>query len=72
MIVCICRAVSDRVIRSTIAAGASSVTEVGKACRAGTCCGACHSSIARLLEDAEAPSGPCDQQGGATGDRRAA
>jgi bacterioferritin-associated ferredoxin len=49
MIVCICRRVSDRAIRAAIDAGASTVQEVGAACRAGTGCGACHESIEEML-----------------------
>lgn len=49
MIVCICKRVSDRSIRAAIDAGASSVEEVGQACKAGTGCGACHESIHEML-----------------------
>jgi bacterioferritin-associated ferredoxin len=51
MIVCICRRVSDRTIRSSIDAGASSVEEVGRSCRAGTGCGACHETIREMLAE---------------------
>jgi bacterioferritin-associated ferredoxin len=57
MIVCLCRAVSDRAVRAAIAGGASSVEEVGRACRAGTGCGGCRPQIAELLS--EAGSGAC-------------
>lgn len=51
MIVCVCHAVSDRVIRASITSGASSVKEVGRACRAGTCCGTCRPMIAQLVRE---------------------
>ena len=50
MIVCICRAVCDRTIRATIAAGARTVHEVATACRAGTSCGSCKEQIAELID----------------------
>ena len=53
MIVCICRRVSDRTIRAAIEDGASSVEEVGSACRAGTGCGMCHESIRQMLCDSK-------------------
>ncbi|WP_242340509.1 MULTISPECIES: bacterioferritin-associated ferredoxin [Anaeromyxobacter] len=57
MIVCICRAVSDRAIRAARDAGAASVEAVGAATGAGTCCGCCRGSIARIL--AEPCRAPC-------------
>ncbi len=51
MIVCICRAVSDRAIRAARDAGAASVEAVGEATGAGTCCGCCRGSIARILAE---------------------
>jgi bacterioferritin-associated ferredoxin len=54
MIVCICRRVSDRTVLRVIEEGASTVDEVGRACGAGTGCGACQDHIAGMLEDAEA------------------
>lgn len=64
MIVCVCRAVSDRVIRRAVEAGASTVRQVGAACGAGTCCGACKPQIAALLRGAlpiAAPQTACAQ-----------
>jgi bacterioferritin-associated ferredoxin len=51
MIVCLCRRVSDKIIRAAIRDGASTVEEVGAACRAGTGCGACHETIGELLSE---------------------
>jgi bacterioferritin-associated ferredoxin len=41
MIVCSCRAVSDRQVESAIRRGAASVEAIGQLCGAGTDCGAC-------------------------------
>ncbi len=59
MIVCICKVVSDRTIKASIAAGAGTIDEVAMSCRAGTGCGACRPMIAALLIHAEACSGAC-------------
>lgn len=52
MIVCLCLGVSERHIEATVAAGATTVGEVSRACGAATDCGACHHLVAALLEDA--------------------
>lgn len=52
MIVCICRAVSDRTIDAVIDDGAGTVAEVGERCGAGTCCGACRPAIAEMISEA--------------------
>jgi bacterioferritin-associated ferredoxin len=41
MIVCICKAVSDRHIRSAVSGGATSVKELSLKTGLGTCCGKC-------------------------------
>jgi bacterioferritin-associated ferredoxin len=41
MIVCICKAVSDRHIRSAVNGGISTVTELCRKTGLGTCCGKC-------------------------------
>jgi bacterioferritin-associated ferredoxin len=55
MIVCHCFCVSDREIRSCAREGACSVSEVGKACAAGTGCGGCRPEIASILDAEHAP-----------------
>lgn len=50
MIVCHCFCVSDREIRGCAREGACTVSEVGKACAAGTGCGGCRPEIASILE----------------------
>ena len=52
MIVCLCLGVSERHIEATIAAGATTVGDVSRACGAATDCGACHHLVAALVEDA--------------------
>jgi bacterioferritin-associated ferredoxin len=41
MIVCVCKAVSDRHIRSAVNGGVSSVIELSRKTGLGTCCGKC-------------------------------
>ena len=55
MIVCVCRALSEQVIRAAITRGASTVEEVGTVCRAGTVCGACHPGVERMIDEAGLP-----------------
>lgn len=50
MIVCHCRAVSDRVVRAVIRSGADSLEEVTEQCGAGAGCGGCHPVIEHLLD----------------------
>ncbi len=50
MYVCICKNVSDSQVRSAIEKGARTVEAVGRATRAGTCCGACHDEIDDLID----------------------
>jgi len=47
--VCLCRGVSERTVAKAIDRGASTVDEVGMACRAGTGCGICRATIADML-----------------------
>jgi bacterioferritin-associated ferredoxin len=47
--VCICHAVSDRVLDGVISAGARTEDEVGEACGAGTGCGTCLDRICDRL-----------------------
>jgi bacterioferritin-associated ferredoxin len=50
MIVCICKRVTDRQVNSAIIEGASTVEEVGRACKAGTGCGACTEQIQDMID----------------------
>jgi bacterioferritin-associated ferredoxin len=49
VIVCHCRAVSDRTIGDQVAAGATSIDELSERCGAGSDCGGCHRRLERLL-----------------------
>ncbi|MDQ3761483.1 MAG: (2Fe-2S)-binding protein [Actinomycetota bacterium] len=52
MYVCICRAVTEAVVRGCIADGARTVKDVVKRCEAGTGCGTCVEKIVSLLRAA--------------------
>lgn len=52
MIVCVCKAVSDRHIRSAVSSGATSVKELSLRTGLGTCCGKC-------VPEAKATLGRC-------------
>ncbi|HXU65297.1 MAG TPA: FAD-dependent oxidoreductase [Polyangia bacterium] len=52
--ICNCNAVPESRLRAAIAAGATSVDELGLATRAGTGCGSCKTELARLLNQAAA------------------
>jgi bacterioferritin-associated ferredoxin len=53
VIVCHCRAVSDRAIGTEVASGASSIGDLAERCGAGSDCGGCHRRLERLLAQAE-------------------
>lgn len=50
MLVCHCQVVSDRHIKLAVSAGARTVAQVGRACKAGTHCGGCVAAIAEIIE----------------------
>ncbi len=49
MLLCHCRVVSDREIRTAIDCGACDLQDVGRECGAGTGCGGCLPAIRRML-----------------------
>jgi bacterioferritin-associated ferredoxin len=51
MYVCVCRAVTEREVKSAIDQGATTVEAVTGACCAGDDCGACRGAIEELIED---------------------
>ena len=51
MLVCSCRAVSDRVVADAIAAGACTIEHIARNCSAGTHCGGCQPVLERLLDE---------------------
>ena len=52
MLVCLCKAVSDRDVAQAIADGARSVDDVARCTGAGTGCGACRESLACTVQGA--------------------
>lgn len=57
MILCLCKAVSDRTIRSTVRQGARSVREIAAATGAGTDCGSCACDVRRILRETQQAPG---------------
>ena len=55
-IVCICHGIGERDLAAAIRDGAASVEQVGACTRAGTNCGSCRPTIARLLEACSPPT----------------
>ena len=49
MILCHCRAVTDRTVRKAIDRGACDLQEVAARCGAGARCGGCHPALMSLL-----------------------
>jgi bacterioferritin-associated ferredoxin len=58
MIVCHCFCVSDREIRSCVREGARGLSDIGRACGAGTGCGGCRPEIASIAETESAAQQP--------------
>lgn len=54
VIVCLCRAVSDRTVRLAAQDGARSLKQVAAACGAGRGCGSCHGAIEEIIRTTEA------------------
>jgi len=51
VIVCHCRAVSDRVIRASIREGATTLDEVAAETGASACCGGCEPTVTQILDE---------------------
>jgi bacterioferritin-associated ferredoxin len=63
MIVCHCRALSDRKIREVIRRGAHSPREVALACHAGRTCGGCIPAVRELIAVETCPTAiDCSEQ----------
>ena len=56
MFVCICNAITDRQIQETVAAGASSLSDLQAQLGVATCCGCCSDLAASYLTAAGAPT----------------
>jgi bacterioferritin-associated ferredoxin len=52
MLVCHCRGVTDRQLRSAVKDGAGSVREVARATGAGLRCGGCRSAVSQVVNEA--------------------
>ncbi|MGQ0503135.1 MAG: bacterioferritin-associated ferredoxin [Panacagrimonas sp.] len=52
MIVCICKAVSDKHIRRLVSEGASSLRQVSRELGVGTCCGKCVPQAREVVSEA--------------------
>jgi bacterioferritin-associated ferredoxin len=50
MIVCVCKAVSDRDIAKAVCAGAKCLDDVTRCTGAGTGCGTCHQAIQQAID----------------------
>ena len=62
MIVCHCKGITEREIRSAVRNGATTHRQVTRACQAGRSCGGCHPVIREIIEDEHEPTGvPFDQ-----------
>ena len=60
MVVCLCKGVCDRSIKTAINQGATTLEDVARACRgAGTGCGSCRPMIADLIHAAAAAGCAC-------------
>lgn len=57
MIVCLCRAVTDRDVRAARARGADTVETVASLTGAGTGCGCCRDVVAKILAEPLDPAG---------------
>ncbi len=51
MLICHCKAVTERQIRGLVRSGAWTRSEVARACRASTACGGCSHAIERIIRD---------------------
>lgn len=47
--VCLCHGVSERKVERAILHGATTIDEIGQACRAGTSCGICRETIHEMI-----------------------
>jgi bacterioferritin-associated ferredoxin len=64
VIVCLCKGVPERAVRRAIRTGARTVSDIGRACGAGTGCGTCHEFLAGALHRASLPAGHGDARPG--------
>jgi bacterioferritin-associated ferredoxin len=58
MIVCHCKAVSDRRVRQIARDGARTCADIAEACGAGAECGGCHPTIDQILREERPDEAP--------------
>lgn len=63
MIVCVCKSVSDRTIRSSLASGVSSFDELQFELGVAMCCGKCEETIREIMATSGACAGACPNAG---------
>ena len=56
MIVCVCRAVCDRKLRTLVDQGVDTVEKIERACGAGGDCGTCRGEVEKIIEIATRPA----------------
>ena len=57
MVICSCRAVTDRAVLDAIEAGATTIDELARTCAAGGRCGGCWPELQRLLAEHDRKAG---------------
>lgn len=62
MYVCSCRGVTDHKVVAAIAAGARSIPDIARDCRAGGRCGGCWPELERLLAEHAERAQCCDER----------
>ena len=68
MLVCLCKGVSDKKIKSLVENGASSVKQVMSTCHAGKDCGACICTVRDIIRQTRKESLSADSQADAAGE----
>lgn len=53
MFVCLCRVVTDRQVEEAVRNGATTISDVGDSCDAGTGCGGCHEQLQNIIDTTE-------------------
>ncbi len=51
MLICHCKAITERQIRELVRSGADTRAQVARACRASTYCGGCSLAVERIVRD---------------------
>ena len=58
MLVCHCKAVTDRAIRAAVRNGAQTVSDVARSCGAGGHCGGCQDAVQELIHSESVQHSP--------------